>query len=194
MGSSLPNGGSIVFPSLLSSGMPLPERHEETSTYKRPKFEQEPFYSPPLAISLNNRQQYGPLIPPSATQGYTIADEASTVQPSPGISNSSCALSLLSAQSSRSLINNQATHVCHNFGNTLGVEKFVTSSMYSSGLSSIGADVVQSEVEANRGFLPQRGSTVDLIQLSSHLKRVEQQRSSVQLKQQNDEFFCSPAT
>lgn len=37
---------------------------------------------------------------------------------------------------------------------------------------------------------PEGGPTMDLVQLSSHLQRVEQQKISVQLKQEND-IFCS---
>ncbi|MCD7445930.1 hypothetical protein HAX54_024631 [Datura stramonium] len=43
----------------------------------------------------------------------------------------------------------------------------------------------------SKNFLsPEGGSTMDLVQLSSHLQRVEQQKNSVQVKQEND-IFCS---
>lgn len=43
----------------------------------------------------------------------------------------------------------------------------------------------------SKNFLsPEGGPTMDLVQLSSHLQRVEQQKNSVQVKQENDSF-CS---
>ncbi|KAL5828601.1 hypothetical protein ACOSQ3_018069 [Xanthoceras sorbifolium] len=42
-------------------------------------------------------------------------------------------------------------------------------------------------LNAKYSFSPERGSTVDLLQLSSHLERVERQRNSLQFKQQYDD-------
>lgn len=38
----------------------------------------------------------------------------------------------------------------------------------------------------------EHGSTVDLLQLSSHLQRVEHQRNFMQVKQENEDFCCFP--
>lgn len=57
----------------------------------------------------------------------------------------------------------------------------------------VEADAVfqESDLLKAKNFLsPQDGSTVDLTQLSSHLKRVEHQRNSMQEKQQNDDLCC----
>lgn len=39
---------------------------------------------------------------------------------------------------------------------------------------------------------PEHGSTVDLLQLSSHLQRVEHQRNFMQVKQESEDFCCFP--
>ncbi|XP_038719389.1 squamosa promoter-binding-like protein 6 [Tripterygium wilfordii] len=39
---------------------------------------------------------------------------------------------------------------------------------------------------------PEHGSTVDLLQLNSHLQRVEQQRNSMQMKQENEDLMLFP--
>lgn len=161
---------------------------------------------------------------------------SSTVQESPEISHSSCALSLLSAHSHnfsshssgnqipRPLIN-QTSHVQHNLDlnfnkavDLMSLERYATDGLYSSGMNSVdGAQTssimvpdaghtVELEVEAGGVFQesdpikakyflpPEDGSTVDLIQLSSHLKRVEQQRNCMQYKQQNDDLCCFSAS
>lgn len=47
-------------------------------------------------------------------------------------------------------------------------------------------------VKAKGYISPEHGQTVDLVQLSSHLQRVEQQRNSMQLKQANENFCYFP--
>ncbi|XP_042498784.1 teosinte glume architecture 1-like [Macadamia integrifolia] len=49
-------------------------------------------------------------------------------------------------------------------------------------------------VDAKDSLSHDRGPTVDLLQLSSHLQRVEHQRHFLQVKQENDFFYCLPIT
>lgn len=100
------------------------------------------------------------------------------------------------------------------FDKTSGVmslEKYTTNGLYLSGMNSTdnsqtgsifvpnASHVVNLTVEADEicqesdllnakySRSPERGSTVDLLQLSSHLRRVERQRSSQQFNQQNED-------
>lgn len=61
-----------------------------------------------------------------------------------------------------------------------------------------GGNAVGFEIQPNRNLqysqFSEHEPTVDLLQLSSHLKRVEWQRNSTQVKQENDDFQCFPTT
>lgn len=89
------------------------------------------------------------------------------------------------------------------------LEKYTPNGFYSSGMNSLEIDQMESimvsnaghavncEVQADESFQeldflnakyclsPEHGSTVDLLQLSSHLQRVERQRNSIQVKQED---------
>ncbi|KAJ0038378.1 hypothetical protein Pint_23472 [Pistacia integerrima] len=240
LGTSLPKGASFVFPELQPGGILFPESNEQANLLKCLKFEEEPFTHPQFATTITNGQlltksllhlqgnerHHNSGIPPWATESYNVCNTP------PGISHSSCALSLLSAQSHNlsshssgiqmpGPLINQTSRVHHtldlNFDKPVGVmslERYATDGLYSSGMNSVDSaqtgsimvpdagHAVDLEVEADgvfqksdllkaRYFLPpEDGTTVDLIQLSSHLKRVEQQRNCMQEKQQNDDLCC----
>nr|AVV48331.1 squamosa promoter binding-like protein [Litchi chinensis] len=206
---SLAKGASLVFPDILPSGIIFPEIYEQ-------------------AYPCNGKRSSTEILS-SATKGCNFSDAVSTVQGSSGILSSSCALSLLSAQSqnlsshstgmlmAKPLINQVSyTHQRPDqiFDKTAGVmslEKYTTNGLYLSGMNSMdnsqtgsifvpdASHVVNLKVEADEicqesdllnakySRSPERGSTVDLLQLSSHLRRVERQRNSQQFNQQNED-------
>ena len=97
-------------------------------------------------------------------------------------------------------------------------EKFASNGSYSSRMNSVqvaqmgpvmlpdGGNAVSFGLHSNRNFQgsdflnakyshsSEHEPTVDLLQLSSHLKRVEWQRNSMNVKQENDGFHCFPTT
>ncbi|ESR51121.1 hypothetical protein CICLE_v10031270mg [Citrus x clementina] len=228
---SLQNGTSFVYPDMLPGGILFPERYEPV---KHIKFSERPPYSPQLAVPNTNEQL---LTKSSLYQGskkqHRLAiplDTALTFQDSSGISHSSGALSLLSAQSqsmpnhlsgipmARPLIS-QVSHTHLNLGQnfvktsgTTPLGKYETKGFYTSGMNSMDGAQMRSLMVPDAGhafelkvetdevsqesdffkdkncYSPEQGFTVDLIQLSSHLKRVEQQRNSIQPKQHTDDL------
>ncbi|KAI9389824.1 hypothetical protein POPTR_008G097900v4 [Populus trichocarpa] len=243
LGTSLPKKTSLLFPNMLPGSAFCPGNYEEENWCRRIKLEENSIYSSPSAIPMGN----GQLLPKSflhlhgnglqKTCGISspaIDDRnfcnTTTFHELAGASHSSCALSLLSAESqdlshsagnitARPLVS-QVSHACQSLGNvnkSLGVgslEKYFPNGLYPSGMNFIevndmGPFVVpgsghaadfqvetdgflqQSDIlNAKYGVSPENGSTVDLLQLSSHLQRVEQQRNSMQVKHENEEF-CS---
>ncbi|KAH9772306.1 Squamosa promoter-binding-like protein 6 [Citrus sinensis] len=187
---SLQNGTSFVYPDMLPGGILFPERYEPV---KHIKFSERPPYSPQLAVPNTNEQL---LTKSSLYQGnkkqHRLAiplDTALTFQDSSGISHSSGALSLLSAQS-QSMPN-------HLSG--IPMARPLISQMRSLMVPDAGhafelkaeTDEVSQESDFFKDkncYSPEQGFTVDLIQLSSHLKRVEQQRNSIQPKQHTDDL------
>ncbi|KAF3431612.1 hypothetical protein FNV43_RR26343 [Rhamnella rubrinervis] len=245
--STLPKRTPYVFSDILPSAIQYPEKYEQANQYGHLRLEAEPLCSPQLTIPLTNRQlpskcfthlhnigkQHASGVSSSGTEDYDF-DTASTVQkPSrSGPSNSTCALSLLSAQSqnlsypsagvpSASPLMLQGSHhsIAQLSDKSLRVrpaEKYGPNGFYSCGRNSMGVNQLEAillpeanhavdlEVHANRVFQdsdcldakyclsPENGSTVDLLQLSSHLQRVERQRNFTQVKQENEEFCCFP--
>lgn len=228
---SLPNGTSFVYPDMLPSGILFPERYEQA---KHLKFSEKPHYSPQLGVPNTNEQL---LTKSSLYQGnkkqQRLAiplDTALTIEESSGISLSSGALSLLSAQSQSmpshlsgipmarpriSQVSRTHLNLGQNFVKTSGTAalgKYETKGFYTSGANSMDGAQMRSLMvpDASHGFelkvetdevsqesdffkdkncySPEQGFTVDLIQLSSHLKRVEQQRNSMQPNQYNDDL------
>ncbi|KAL4303252.1 hypothetical protein GQ457_10G028540 [Hibiscus cannabinus] len=150
----------------------------------------------------------------SATEAVDAPSVASSVKEFSGVSSSDRALSLLSAQSqdlsshvtgikkTRPLID-QAGHA------HLSSEKSDANTFYSCGMSPMGVSHAGSAAVSDAGrtanfdiqvqtsdllstrycLSPENGTTVDLLQLSTHLQRVEQQRNSMQVKQENDDLF-----
>lgn len=155
----------------------------------------------------------------SATEAFDAPSAAPTVKELSGVSRSDCALSLLSAQSldlsshvtgiqmTRPLIN-QAGHA-HRSTEKSAVMSYLEkgSSFYSCGMNPTGVSQEGSVVvsghtanfegkvqdmdllSARYCLSPENGTTVDLLQLSTHLQRVEQQRNSMQVKQENEDLF-----
>ncbi|CAK9142438.1 unnamed protein product [Ilex paraguariensis] len=97
------------------------------------------------------------------------------------------------------------------------LENYVPNGFFSSGMDSALANVgppmlpdngISVNFEVQKGGIfprsdamdskyclsPESGPTVDLLQLSTHLQRVEQHRNYVQVKQENDIFCCSSIT
>ncbi|KAL9420569.1 hypothetical protein AB3S75_038188 [Citrus x aurantiifolia] len=187
---SLQNGTSFVYPDMLPGGILFPERYEPV---KHIKFSERPPYSPQLAVPNTNEQL---LTKSSLYQGnkkqHRLAiplDTALTFQDSSGISHSSGALSLLSAQSqsmpnhlsgipmARPLISQMRSLMVPDAGHAFELK--------------VETDEVSQESDFFKDkncYSPEQGFTVDLIQLSSHLKRVEQQRNSIQPKQHTDDL------
>ncbi|XP_009600444.1 squamosa promoter-binding-like protein 6 [Nicotiana tomentosiformis] len=135
--------------------------------------------------------------------------------------NSACALSLLSAHSQHHLHNleNYCAHLKrdHNpedFCELSASRSFTSNELYS--CEVIGTDrIVQvlddsqavstddlrerrvrrsNSMNSKHDLSPEDGPTVDLVQLSSHLQRVEQLKNSDQAKQENDIFRCFTTT
>ncbi|KAK9278845.1 hypothetical protein L1049_028424 [Liquidambar formosana] len=165
---------------------------------------------------------------------FNVFDTASTIHGLSGISDSGCALSLLSSQSQNSLSHSSENPMAHPLNvsgshahysvnqvskRLLGVNpqasmtgvsnKFPSSGMNSAEgnhhlgpiLISDGSDAVNFEVTdgifQGSDFVTTKdrlscedGPTIDLLQLSSQLQRVERQRQSMHVKQENDAFCC----
>ncbi|KAE8732903.1 putative Protein CRABS CLAW [Hibiscus syriacus] len=149
-----------------------------------------------------------------ATEDFDAPSVASTVEEFSGVSRSDCALSLLSAQSqdlsshatgiqmTRPLID-QASNAHRSS------EKSAANTFYSCGMNPMGVSHSSSVAVSDAGHTanfdrqvqnsnllstsyclsPENETTVDLIQLSTHLQRVEQQRNSLQIKQENEDLF-----
>lgn len=164
------------------------------------------------------------------SEGLTVLDSSSDVQGQPAVSNSGCALSLLSSQSQNS--SNQSgvptsvsliTPISHaHYSMTQFSEKLmsvssqtstttVSNTFHLSGTSSaeemhmepllISENVDSLNYGINRvihssGYMNAKNhpsckdaSTIDLLQLSSQLQRVEHERQSMQVKKENDDLF-----
>ncbi|KAI6683281.1 hypothetical protein NL676_029194 [Syzygium grande] len=173
---------------------------------------------------------------PLGSEDYGIFDTDSTVQGLPGVSESGCALSLLSSHSQNSSsqtsgIPMDQSLIMHGgqsrYGvgpvsaNLMGVssltlENGVSSKFSSSGIHSAEAnqgsilicDNENSNYAISDGFvhgsglldakdhLPcgDDGHTINLLQLSSQLQRVEHQRQSLHVKRENNAFSCLQTT
>uniref|UniRef100_A0A5B7AN99 Putative squamosa promoter-binding-like protein 6 isoform X1 n=1 Tax=Davidia involucrata TaxID=16924 RepID=A0A5B7AN99_DAVIN len=242
LGTSLPKRTSFVFGDILPGGSYTQEEgYDQVNQYRHIKLEEEPIYGPQSAMAIASGQSLpksflylhgmGKQCPSrifSSETDYTDLDTASTAKELSGVSNSSSALSLLSAQSQNlsghstgipmaSSLIIQGTHDHHSIDQNSGkpsavsvVEKFAPSGFYSSGMKSVevgqrGAPVISDacnsvDFESHTDGIfqrssqycisPEHGPTVDLLQLSSHFQRVEQQRNSVLAEQENNVFYC----
>lgn len=243
---ALPKRTPYVFPDILPGAIQYPEKYGQANQYGTVRLEDEPLYSPKLALPTTSRQlpsksfihlhdigkHHASGISSSRTEDYYF-DKASTDQKSSvsGASNSTCALSLLSAQSQNLFCHSakiptaspliQGVH--HGISQlsdkplrVRSTERYGANGLYSCGMNSMGANQLESimlpeasqavdfQVHTDRVFQesnflfakyclsPKHGSTVDLLQLSSHLQRVERQRNFAQVKQENEEYCCFP--
>ncbi|XP_059655664.1 squamosa promoter-binding-like protein 6 [Cornus florida] len=225
LGTSLPKQTSFVFSDTLRGGFCSPEGYNQGNRGRHVKFEVETIYSPQLMMPVTEGQSHiksflnlhqmdkrYPSTTFSSGTDYTIVDKASTVQELSGISNSSCALSLLSAQSqnlsshSAGVPMAQGAHdhrvVDQSSEKPLGVsilENQLEPSMISRAGTAVDFEVCKDEIfqmpdsiYSKYCLSPENEPTVDLLQLSSHLQKMEQRRNSVQMKQENDVFYCYP--
>lgn len=162
------------------------ERYEHAGQVK---FGEKLVFDPQSAISILNdklvpKKQHIPRSFSSATEAFHAPNELS------GLSCSDCALSLLSAQSrdlsshatgiqlTEPFINQASDH----HGNCLENEN----GFYSCGMNPTGTSQAGSFQDS--GLSSPNGTTVDLLQLSTHLQRVEQQRSSMHVKPENEDL------
>lgn len=220
-----------------------PENYEEENWCRRIKLEENSIYSSSSAIPLGNGQLLPKsflhlhgnglqktcgISPPAIDDGNF--SNTGTFHELAGALPSSCALSLLSAESqdlshsagnisARPLVSQvsrarQSLDIVNKSSGVGSLDKYLPNGLYSSGtnfieVNNMGPFVVSGSGHASDfqvetdGFLhqsdilnakycvsPETGSTVDLLQLSSHLQRVEQQRNSIQVKHENEDF-CS---
>lgn len=167
------------------------------------------------------------------SEDFSVFDAASTVQGLSGISDSGCALSLLSSQSQNSSSHSSGIHMTRplimpgsnpHYGMSRVPEKFIglssqaslsgasnkflSSEMNSAEENHLGQVLISDSSDAvnleiadgifqGSEFLNssdrhscENGPTIDLLQLSSQLQRVEHQRQSMQSKKENDAFCC----
>ncbi|KAL4353481.1 hypothetical protein GQ457_06G000220 [Hibiscus cannabinus] len=149
------------------------ERSENANLVKS---DEKPVYDDPQsAISIVNEQC------DRIQWHFSAPYAASTVKELSGVSLSDCAPYLLSTQSSHATgiqmakpFMNQACHPLCCSGKANG---FYSCGMYPMAGSAVVSDAVNIEVVADGYF--QSSATVDLLQLSTHLQRVEQQRNPV---------------
>lgn len=203
LGSSLQKRSQFAFQDIFRNGILFRGKCDQISHSGHIKLEEESIYSPQLAAA-------------PATYGQEL---------------SSCALSLLSAQSqnpschlagsplARSLIfqgicmNNRDDQVSETPLGKSSVDKYVPNESFPCGMNSKeviknGSSILSDaggtlQVHSDNTCQPsdlfnvkyclpsEHGATVDLFQLSSHLQRVEQQRSSVLIKWENEDC-CFP--
>ncbi|KAJ9187369.1 hypothetical protein P3X46_002832 [Hevea brasiliensis] len=229
LGTSLPKRASFLFPNILPGGILYQERYEQTNCCRPAKLEEKSNYCtngqllPKSFLHLHaNGIQNTSGISPSATEDLTVFNTTSALHELSGLSHSSCALSLLSAESqdlghsagilmARPFIS-QARGVSDKLLGVESSEKYVPNVLHSSGMNPIKANHMGSFTVSCAGYSAdlhvepdsflqesdflnakycvsaENESTVDLLQLSSHLHRVEQQRNSVQVKHEIEEF------
>lgn len=214
---SPPKRSSFVFPDMLPSGILIPQRNVGGNQHSHAKVEEES-NSNLIFHPYGSRKQFSPR-KFSSQNGYTF-ETASTVQELSGVSNSGSAPSLLSKKLSSHLTEIPSV-MDQNAGNYdgLSIEKnlppngFFPSAMDSMEIGLVGSPMffdgssrsaVDFQVQATgnfqksdnakgKGYIsPEHGQTVDLVQLSSHLQRVELQRNSMQLQQEDDALCYFP--
>ncbi|CAN6585030.1 unnamed protein product [Malus baccata var. baccata] len=142
------------------------------------------------------------------SQDFNVFNTASAVPGLSGISNSGCAHSFLSSQSQNSssylsgipIVRPLVIPASHKFpssGMNSGARSHLSPILLSNDCDDtndfgISDGIIQGSGFANtKDRLPcQDGATIDLLQLSSQLQQVEDQRQSMQAKQENDAFCC----
>ncbi|KAM1065326.1 hypothetical protein TB1_020196 [Malus domestica] len=244
MGSSILKGTPFGFSDILPDGCILHPEYEQANQYGNVKSEDRSTYGQSVT-PIPNRQfipksfhhlpglgeQFAPGTPLSGNE-YSVFDTASNAQKAFGASNSSCALSLLSAQSHNlsshsagvqvpnPLINQRAHHCFGQLNEKTSrvnsMENCGRNRSYPFSKKSMGANHMESvnisdsshaadfQLHTDRAYhvsdclsakycvSPERGTTFNLLQLSSHLQRVEHERNFLQVKQENGKFYCFP--
>ncbi|KAJ8774540.1 hypothetical protein K2173_016986 [Erythroxylum novogranatense] len=199
LGNSLLKKSPFHFPSMHPGGIPYPERYQQANRCR---------------------------LSSSATEDYTSTAAGSTVNDLSGLWHSSCALSLLSAEtqdlsnSLESMTSKMSQVSCDHpiFGYSnisLGIdtkEKCIRNGNFPFGIdtseihhmrSFMDSDIshaTELQLEADEflqrpkfsnakySISPEHVTTVDLLQLSSHLQRVEQQRRIIQVKHEHEDL------
>lgn len=232
----------FLFPEIFPGSFFYQENHEDNINNKHLKLEHKPFGVSQLALSVkkgqfpakNIQHQYG-VRKQDPSKVHTGGATLSLQKFSEG-QNSSCALSLLSADSQNLLHNSTDVppalrwtvepnhHVYikgdhHNLEKSPGVSlanSLTPIELYSSDVAEqdrlvqvpdsdtvsfgIQRDYRDDQTQRSNSInsmnclSPEGGPTMDLVQLSSHLQRVEQQKNSVQVKQENDIFSSFTST
>lgn len=188
---------------MIPSGLTTPQGNVRGNQRSHVKLEEESNLK--LVFHPNgSRKQLSPRKFSSQT-GYT-SETASTVQELPGVSNSSSALSLLSKNlSSHSteippvMDQSSPNAFCSSVMDSMEIGQARSPVFLGSSSTPVDFQVQatrnlrRSDYVKAKGYIsPEHGQTVDLVQLSSHLQRVEQQRNSMQLKQANENFCYFP--
>ncbi|KAK6931366.1 SBP domain [Dillenia turbinata] len=241
MGKSLSQSQSLVFSGILPAGFLCHNKYGQGNHCKHIKLKQEHDESSQSVIPFRSRQSLPKPVPyphgvgrqhpsemlPSLEEDYAIMHAAPNIRGLSGVPNTSCALSLLSAQSlslsshlegmsadqvykmgpnsdmSFELRSSENPSLKRTFlsGINLGETNHIVSSKLPDANDAVDFEVECSDVFKGSDFAhgefclaPQHGLTVDLFQLSLHLQRVERQRNSMQVKQENDVNYCFPET
>ncbi|MED6175448.1 hypothetical protein PIB30_078406 [Stylosanthes scabra] len=223
-----PQNSRSLFPSYNGKQFPfLQESGAPTTTSESIFYENSNHYKPVLAAQHSGSR---PLFQNTSlgSEDFNVFDTSSTVQGLSGISDSCCALSLLSSQSQNSSSQSSGIPFVHpmvspsshgqhcsisEVSEKIGMssqtsscrvyDRFpsslnpATGSQLSPILISGNNNIVNFEmadrifqgsdfVNARDHLSCEDGATIDLLQLSSQLQRVEHQRQSLQVKQEND--------
>ncbi|XP_023917881.2 squamosa promoter-binding-like protein 6 [Quercus suber] len=248
LGTTMTKRTPYVFPDIFQSGVIYPEKYEQANWLRHIKLEGESICGPQSAIPITSGQllpktflhlhgigkQCCSGVPSSGAEECAVA--ASTVQELSGASISSCALSLLSAQSQDpsnhltgipiaspqvmqdGFAHHSVSQISDKPLRVNSMEQYGPNGLYSYGMNSLEIDKMGSvmlsdsdhaadfQVHSNGIFQesdilnakycpsPEHAPTVNLLQLSSHLQRVERQRNSNEVKQENEDFCYFPTT
>ncbi|KAK2636018.1 hypothetical protein Ddye_030810 [Dipteronia dyeriana] len=209
---SLPKGASFVFSDMFPAGMLLPERYEQAHPCNGKRCS--PGFpgilpSPTSGINYSNAAS---IIQDSS--GILNSSYARSLLSVPSQNLSSHSTRILKARplmDQVSYSHQSPDQIYHKTSGIMSLEKYTTNGSYLSAMNSMDGAQTASIIVPNAGhavdmkvkadeifqksdflnakysFSPECASTVDLLQLSSHLKRVERQRNSLEFEQKNDD-------
>ncbi|KAL1062674.1 hypothetical protein V6Z11_D13G096200 [Gossypium hirsutum] len=200
LGTSIPKQMPFVIPNIFQVDFLHPERQAYSNQYQQVKSEEKPMYSSQSAMPITNGQssffhmhdsgkQHLSGTLSSATEAFDAPSAAPTVKELSGVSRSDCALSLLSAQSLDLSSHVTGIQMTRPLINQAGLAHRSTEKSAVMSYSEKGKVQDLDLLSARYCLSPETGTTVDLLQLSTHLQRVEQQRNSMQVKQENEDLF-----
>ncbi|KAK7328488.1 hypothetical protein VNO77_22597 [Canavalia gladiata] len=203
-----------IFPSYTEKQFPFLYENVATSTTRNIFCENNSQYHPPTLIGQNSGSQSLFQDTSLGSEDLNVFDTESAVQGlSSGISDSGCALSLLSSPSSEIPMATSQSHYSMNqvYEKMIGISSQASSEVFDrfpsefnpadgNHLSPIfipnNNEIVNSEMadgifhgsdfmNVKHRLHCEDGLTIDLLQLSSQLQRVEHQRQSLQVKKEN---------
>lgn len=212
---------SLIFSRILPGGFFSLQCNEPTNRSGHLKLKEEPSQTSQLSSDM----KFGHSLPKSILRFNGIGKQypSKSCLKTPlsfpefsGGSNSSCVLSLLSAQSQDLLSNSAGNHHANLFtvqnsatlsknfspiiSNSSGVE-LEGFSVVPNARVTVGSEIPQSAVSQEPNVLklkrypsPEGANTVDLLELSLHLQRIEQQKYYSQVKLENGIFCDSTIT